>query len=474
MRQDNDGFTALHEAARNNHTQVVDLLLASNAHVNVRVVNAQDLRPLFKVPRVFATAMQIGRSPLHWAAANGHAEVVERLCEAQADVGSVDSNFDTPLFMAAANGKVSVMRSLIKFKADVRQSNDSLWNLLHQAAANGQTDVLQMGVRELKLDVSEVDLAKHTPLHVAVLRQHRSAVKTLVDLGARANELGPSDYTPLQYACRWNCQEIGLCLIESKANVDLPDDEGWTPLHWACASDSLACIPLLILAGANQTVRDTHGLMPVDVVASEEGRAALFQSVSMRQQQHQGPIFHGAGTGLGAGAGGMGGGEFGMGYSGYGGYEVAHAARYGMIGGNEDMNKDGSGADLTGVGMQYLAQMPLGHQMRGAPHMVTMLGGGAMLSSAGVMVGGGGTSMGVETMKRQGVGGGVRSYPVAAAMPAAAAAPYDHYALPVQASAGAMPMAADVLGMGFEGGAPFHEFHVGAAIAPPFHFGTVD
>lgn len=108
--------------------------------------------------------------------------------------------------------------------------------------------------------------------------------------------------------------------------------------------------------------------------------------------------------------------------------------------------------------------------------MVTMLGGGAMLSSAGVMVGGGGTSMGVETMKRQGVGGGVGGYPVAAAMPAAAAAPYDHYALPVQAGAGAgaVPLGADVLGMGFEGGPPFHEFHVGAAMAPSFHFGTAD
>jgi len=451
--QDNDGFTALHEAARNNHTQVVDLLLASKAQIDVRVVKAQDMRPLFKVPRVFAAAMKIGRSPLHWAAANGHMEVVERLCEAQADVSSVDGNFDTPLFMAAANGKVSVMKLLIKFNADVRQTHDSMWNLLHQAAANGQVEVLQMGVRDLKLDSSEADLAKHTPLHVAVLRQHRSAVKTLIDLGARVNELGPSNYTPLQYACRWNCQEIGLCLIESKADVDLCDDEGWTPLHWACASDSLACIPLLILAGANQSVRDQHGLMPVDV-ASDAARAILFQSVSMRLRQ-QAPMFPGAGAGIGASAVGLGGAQVGVGYSDYGGGYGVHAAeRYA----NNEMDNEGGGADLTGVGVQYVghsmqpivnaAHMPFGHELRGAPHMVAVLGGGGVTLNSGGLVVGGGPSMAAEDMNRPGANGGVRAYPVAAAMPTADAAAY---AVPIQGGA-AMPLGADAMHIGVGGG----------------------
>ena len=152
--KDNDGFTALHEAARSDHKEVVRLLLDAGASVDVRVVNALELRGLFKVPRVFAAAIQIGRSPLHWAAANGHVEVVERLCEAKADVASLDSNFDTPLFMAAGNGKVDVMETLIRFGADALAAHQSGFNLLHYAAANGQPQVIHTLVRNIKLPIS--------------------------------------------------------------------------------------------------------------------------------------------------------------------------------------------------------------------------------------------------------------------------------------------------------------------------------
>lgn len=247
--KDNDGFTPLHEAARNNHGKVVKLLLNDNADVNVRVVNASDLRSLFKVPRLFAIAMKIGRSPLHWAAANGHAEVVEMLCEAQADVCCEDASLDTPLFMAAANGRVSVIKALINYKADPQQVHESKWNLIHQAAANDKTEVMELLAKDFKLNFSAADSAQHTPLHVAVLRRHINAVTVLLQLGASPNQPGPLNYTPLQYACRWDCRDIAALLIQNKAQVDTADEDGWTPLHWACASDALECVSLLVLAG---------------------------------------------------------------------------------------------------------------------------------------------------------------------------------------------------------------------------------
>ena len=343
--KDNDGFTPLHEAARNNHTMVVDLLIGAGADVDVRVINASELRVLFKVPRVFATAIKTGRSPLHWAAANGHQEVVERLCVAKADVAGFETNLDTPLFMAAASGKIAVMKTLIKFGANAHATVREGWGLLHQAAHHGQADVLHMGVKELQLAVSEHDTAQHTPLHIAVLRQQVAAVKALLELGAEPNQLGPLSYTPLQYACRWNCQEIGAVLIQSKASVDLADDDGWTPLHWACSSDSLSCVPLLILAGARQTVSDSSGLKPFDV-ASAPARMILFQSLNMKQQQQQAAVLQqaahpvlpaGASWGPSAATGVVNGG-----YSAGGSYgDPAAGGSYADFGGNYDMARGG-------------------------------------------------------------------------------------------------------------------------------------
>jgi ankyrin repeat protein len=55
----NLGFTPLHRAAQNGHKDVVELLLVREAKVNAKAKH--------------------GFTPLHWAADKGHKEVVELL-----------------------------------------------------------------------------------------------------------------------------------------------------------------------------------------------------------------------------------------------------------------------------------------------------------------------------------------------------------------------------------------------------------
>ena len=106
--------------------------------------------------------------------------------------------------------------------------------------------------------------------------------------------------------------------------------------------------------------------------------------------------------------------------------------------------------------------------------VATMLGGGAALGGPGVIVGGG-ASISLAPTKRQGVGSGVGAYPLAAAMPGAAAAPY---AVPVPGGAAALPMGADVMGMPMGGGlavaGAVPAFDVGAAIGQSFQFRPAD
>jgi ankyrin repeat protein len=72
-----DGWTPLHNVARNGHKEIVELLIAKGAEVN-----AKD---------------EDGWTPLHWAAVNGHEETVELLLANGSDVNAKDNDGETPL-----------------------------------------------------------------------------------------------------------------------------------------------------------------------------------------------------------------------------------------------------------------------------------------------------------------------------------------------------------------------------------------
>eukprot|EP00435_Cladocopium_sp_Y103_P005837 s4244_g1.t2 len=99
------GDTPLHDAARNGKAKVVELLLAANAPLDVK--------------------SKSGNTPMHSAAANGKAAVVELLLAANAPLEVQNKNGETPLHEAAQYGHAEVVQLLLKAEAQVDvQSNN--------------------------------------------------------------------------------------------------------------------------------------------------------------------------------------------------------------------------------------------------------------------------------------------------------------------------------------------------------------
>jgi ankyrin repeat protein len=99
------GETALHIAAANNQTAILNFLLKNNAKLNSR--------NFFR------------RTPLHYAAMQGNLNLAKTLIDAGADLFAVDLRGNTPLHDAATSGDLETYKYLIKAGAADSAKNNS-------------------------------------------------------------------------------------------------------------------------------------------------------------------------------------------------------------------------------------------------------------------------------------------------------------------------------------------------------------
>ena len=93
------------------------------------------------------------------------------------------TTFNTPLIYAAANGHVEVVRVLLEGGASAERTNVNQWTALHEAAEYGYLEVCRL-LLDWGAKVDPLDIWRNTPLHYAARSGHLSVVKLLVERGA--------------------------------------------------------------------------------------------------------------------------------------------------------------------------------------------------------------------------------------------------------------------------------------------------
>jgi ankyrin repeat protein len=257
-----DGETALHLVARSGNVEAAKLLLKAGAKVDTR--------------ETFG-----GQTPLMWAAARRHPEMVELLLSKGADVNARGAIRDykrvataesraaprdrggfTPLMYAARDNCGECVEVLLKHKADVNLADPSFVVPLSIAMMNDNWDIAKRLV-EAGADVNQWDMNGSSPLYVAIENMNGSGSRNPLDQD-KANAA--------------NGHELIKMLLDRGANPNQQlywgasfggsADRDMTPFLAACATGDIELVKLLLAHGANPKLATADGRGPIIMAVS--------------------------------------------------------------------------------------------------------------------------------------------------------------------------------------------------------------
>lgn len=111
-------------------------------------------------------------------------------------------------------------------------------------------------------------------LHLAYGVKGSRVASVLIEIGADTNLSRQTDgFTPLNVAARFG-SGMGLLLLKSGANPNVPDEKGRLPLHLTAEEDDRKLVVDFIEHGSEWEIRDRSGKTPLEMERSNGSLAA--------------------------------------------------------------------------------------------------------------------------------------------------------------------------------------------------------
>ena len=187
--RDHRGVTALMDAARLGHVDVLTSLLQSGAQVN-------------------AADSEQRSTALIKAACKGNHHVVDILIRAGADVDDVFFDGSTALSVSARRGYLDIVKLLIQAGASVDHRDVNNCTPLSMAALKGHVDIVRV-LAPLTSNINQQDTsAGCSALHKAIEAESIECVKILLEYGADPNICDNTGCNAYTLALRQKQQEL--------------------------------------------------------------------------------------------------------------------------------------------------------------------------------------------------------------------------------------------------------------------------
>ncbi|XP_024317561.1 probable E3 ubiquitin-protein ligase XBOS33 isoform X2 [Brachypodium distachyon] len=256
--------------------------------------DAVEARMLLELSPALARYSTFGglNSPLHFAAAKGHLDIVTMLLEKGADVNARNYCGQTALMHACRHGHWEVVQMLLLFRCNVTRADYlSGRTALHFAAHDGLVRCVRLLLADFvpssSLEDSASSVADGGDCQTISGSSPNSSLGLKFNEQARARYINkPADggVTALHMAALNGHLDCMQLLIELGANVSAVTfpygttsnliGAGSTPLHYAAGGGNQECCQLLLAKGASRLTLNCNGWLPLDV-ARIFGRRSL-------------------------------------------------------------------------------------------------------------------------------------------------------------------------------------------------------
>uniref|UniRef100_A0A3B3BGB4 Ankyrin repeat and sterile alpha motif domain containing 1A n=1 Tax=Oryzias melastigma TaxID=30732 RepID=A0A3B3BGB4_ORYME len=224
------------------------------------------LLSIWRVPNVNCVDCT-GYTPLHHAALNGHSDVVEALLRNEALTNVADSKGCYPLHLAAWKGDERIVKLLIHkgpSHPKINEQNNDNETPLHCAAQYGHTQVVQLLLEELT-DPTMRNNKFETPLDLAALYGRLEVVKLLLRAHPNLLHCNTKKHTPLHLASRNGHLSVVEVLLEAGMDINYETEKG-SALHEAALFGKADVVQKLLSAGIDVNITDLKGLTALDTV----------------------------------------------------------------------------------------------------------------------------------------------------------------------------------------------------------------
>ena len=291
--KDDYTWTSLHLAAWNGNLEVAKLLVQHGAEIDAKT-NYTGIGIFVDFDETMNDLTQgLNQStPLHFAARNGHLEIVKLLIQHGANLTATNVYYDndwkhTPADLAAQKGHFEV----VDFLLQTEWTNNGLPGYLRIlpslsiAACFGYLEILDLMLQN-GYDVNIESQYNHeTPLHIAAQSEKFEIAKFLLQNNADANAKTGYDLTPLHQVALNGDFEIAELLLQNGAEVDAKSKDKETPLHTASDMAYPKVVEVLLKYGARKDLKDSSGKTPLDLARGGLANGRFFEEGSIDYQE---------------------------------------------------------------------------------------------------------------------------------------------------------------------------------------------